>query len=49
MAEQTRGWIGRFVLYALYGLAALIGIAGFLAEVLFIGAWIGLWPLPSEP
>jgi hypothetical protein len=36
------------LLYARYGLAALIALAGFFAEVVFVGAWIGLWPRPNE-
>ena len=40
--------IGRFLLYAVYGLAALIGFAAFLALAIFFGSWLQLWPLPND-
>ncbi|HEY5331911.1 MAG TPA: hypothetical protein VIJ21_00070 [Solirubrobacterales bacterium] len=48
MTQQPAGSIWSLLLYALYGIAALLALAGFLAEVVFVGAWIGLWPLPNE-
>jgi hypothetical protein len=48
MTERTRSLIGRFLLYAVYGLAALIGLAAFLALAIFIGFWLQLWPIPND-
>jgi hypothetical protein len=48
MKERPVSRFWRILPYPFYVLAALIGLAGFLAIVVFVGWVLGLWPLPND-